>query len=76
MGPNSLLVKNKNFQTQFLKFLEFYKFLSERGTIIYSGKTEHVNSFRIGHMGQISNKDVDLLINNIKLYLDSIQKQS
>jgi len=52
-------------------FEEFYRFLSNNGLVIYPGKIEGINSFRIGHMGQIKDEDVDNLLKNIYLYLEN-----
>ena len=51
-------------------FEEFYDFLSDHGLVIYPGKIKDFNSFRIGHMGQIKEEDVEKLLENIQLYLE------
>lgn len=43
-------------------FEEVYADLASRGLIIYPGKLTRVNSFRIGHIGQLTETDLDGLI--------------
>jgi len=46
----------------FWVFEEVYDQLAADGLIIYPGKLTQVNSFRIGHIGQLADEDLDRLI--------------
>lgn len=56
-----LYLQHSNFM-----FDNFYNILSNKGYILYSGCLTQTKTFRIGNIGQISNKDIMNLLENIK----------
>ena len=51
-------------------FDDFHDFLYERDITIYPGKVLNKNTFRIGTIGDIDYKDIDYLLECVKLYLE------
>ena len=43
-------------------FEKFYNALKKRGFIIYPGKITHANTFRLGNIGQVYEKDIQALL--------------
>lgn len=54
-------------------FTAFYAELKARGFIIYPGKLTAVDSFRIGHIGQVNRTDIQALLVAVKDSLSSMQ---
>ena len=50
-------------------FIELYNYLYSNNLVIYPGKLTKLNSFRIGCIGQITDKDIKRLIFFIKKFL-------
>lgn len=50
-------------------FLSFYKYLKERGFVIYPGKLTDVETFRIGNIGEIYEEDIKKICTIIKEYI-------
>jgi 2-aminoethylphosphonate-pyruvate transaminase len=48
------------------RFLEFYNRLKERGFVIYPGKVTHVDTFRIGTIGEVYPDDIRRLLAAVK----------
>lgn len=53
-------------------FDKFYKFLSERGLIIYPGKLGDENTFRIGNIGRIGDAEISRLLESIDEYMKGL----
>ncbi len=51
------------------KFEEFYQSLSDRGMVIYPGKLNEVDCFRIGNIGHLFENDIESLLNAIEATL-------
>ena len=51
------------------KFEEFYQRLSDRGMVIYPGKLNEVDCFRIGNIGHLFENDIESLLNAIEATL-------
>ncbi|MGK0464927.1 2-aminoethylphosphonate--pyruvate transaminase [Clostridium sp.] len=51
-------------------FIIFYKYLKQRGFVIYPGKLTDVETFRIGNIGEIYEEDIKKLCNIIKGYIE------
>jgi 2-aminoethylphosphonate-pyruvate transaminase len=49
-------------------FESFYKFLNERGFVIYPGKVANVEGFRIGSIGRLSTADVNGLLSAVEAF--------
>jgi 2-aminoethylphosphonate-pyruvate transaminase len=56
-------------QNAAFQFEQFYQRLSERGFIIYPGKLTAELCFRIGTIGRITPRDMEALLENIRLIL-------
>ncbi len=54
-------------------FKTFYNKLKEKNYIIYPGKLTKAESFRIGHIGQLYDEQVDGLIDAVAAVLDEMQ---
>lgn len=54
-------------------FRTFYNKLKEKNYIIYPGKLTEAESFRIGHIGQLYDEQVDGLIDAVAAVLDEMQ---
>ena len=50
-------------------FADFYRYVKERGFVLYPGKLTEVDSFRIGNIGDIHAKDIHALIRIIDDYM-------
>jgi 2-aminoethylphosphonate-pyruvate transaminase len=55
------------------EFPRFYQFLSDRGMVIYPGKLAQVDCFRIGNIGNLYPKDLQLLLVTIEEALQVMQ---
>lgn len=53
-------------------FNDFYTFLKKKGFVIYPGKLSDAYTFRMGNIGDIDSKDIERLIESVKLYPKSI----
>ncbi|MBA4508036.1 2-aminoethylphosphonate--pyruvate transaminase [Clostridium sporogenes] len=51
-------------------FNDFYKYVKERGFVIYPGKLTEVDTFRIGNIGEIYEEDIIKLCSIIKAYIE------
>ena len=51
------------------KFENFYKYLKKNGFIIYPGKMAQRESFRIGCIGYIGEKEINKLVNQIEKFI-------
>jgi len=60
----SFLYPENNFS-----FKDFYNSLNEQGFVIYPGKLSQADCFRIGNIGRISKKDVEVLLKAIDTVL-------
>jgi len=47
-------------------FRLFYHKMKDKGFVIYPGKVTHLQTFRIGHIGDVSTKDMEHLLASIK----------
>jgi 2-aminoethylphosphonate-pyruvate transaminase len=54
-------------------FTRFYEKLHQRGQVIYQGKLTDTNCFRIGNIGQLYLKDIDNLLNAIKVVMEEMK---
>jgi 2-aminoethylphosphonate-pyruvate transaminase len=54
-------------------FLSFYNTLKAKGFVIYPGKVTNYNCFRIGNIGEVYYKDIERLIECIKLTLNELK---
>ena len=54
-------------ESSFFSFDKFYFELKNNGFVIYPGKISDMDSFRIGNIGRIFAKDIDNLLNLIRL---------
>ena len=54
-----------------INILELYDYLAERGMLIYPGKLTHLETFRLGSIGDLYPKDCENLMDNIKEFLKS-----
>ena len=54
-------------ESPIFSFYIFYKELKKNGFVIYPGKISQQETFRIGNIGCVSEKDVDRLLNIIKV---------
>lgn len=61
----TFLFPNKNFN-----FNSFYRYIKERGFVIYPGKLTNVDTFRIGNIGEIYKEDIKKLSNIINEYVN------
>ncbi|PTI69137.1 2-aminoethylphosphonate--pyruvate transaminase [Staphylococcus succinus] len=59
----TFLYPNKTFE-----FQDFYKYMKERGFVLYPGKLMDKPSFRIGNIGDLHRTDFEILIKIIKEY--------
>ena len=53
-------------------FTEFYQRLSDRGMVIYPGKLNEVDCFRIGNIGHLFENDIESLLAAIEATLTDI----
>ena len=53
-------------------FNEFYEYLKSHGLVIYPGKTTDIPSFRIGNIGKLYLKDIENLLDKVKMYINKI----
>ena len=53
-------------------FTEFYERLKARNFIIYPGKLTQAESFRLGHIGQLHDTQVDQLLEAVAIVLDEM----
>jgi 2-aminoethylphosphonate--pyruvate transaminase/phosphonoacetaldehyde hydrolase len=51
-------------------FIDFYNFLKGKGYVIYPGKISKAQTFRIGNIGDVHEKDIQGLLSAIGTYLD------
>lgn len=51
------------------KFNDFYEYVKKRGFIIYPGKLTHVNTFRLGNIGEIYEDDIKKICTIIEEYV-------
>lgn len=49
-------------------FQEFYDYMKAHGILLYSGKLPGIEAFRIGNIGEISDKDIDELEYYVQAY--------
>lgn len=49
-------------------FEEFYDYMKVHGILLYSGKLPGIEAFRIGNIGDLSDKDIDALENYVHAY--------
>lgn len=54
-------------------FGSFYKALKAKGFVIYPGKVTNFNCFRIGNIGEVYPKDMELLLENIRLTVNELK---
>lgn len=54
-------------------FQDFYNALKAKGFIIYPGKLTEADSFRLGHIGQLHDEQVDGLLDAVAAVLDEMQ---
>lgn len=64
----SPIITSFDYPSAAFDFGRFYRFLAERGLIIYPGKLSSRESFRIGNIGQITDDDVNELIAAVGAY--------
>jgi 2-aminoethylphosphonate-pyruvate transaminase len=50
-------------------FAEFYTFLKDKGYVIYPGKISKAETFRIGNIGDVYDKDITELLSAIEMFL-------
>lgn len=55
-----------------IDFNDFYTFIKSRGFVIYPGKLTHVDTFRLGNIGEIYLDDIDALLAVMKDYLEQL----
>jgi len=53
---------------QEFNFRLFYHKMKDKGFVIYPGKVTHLQTFRIGNIGDVSTKDMEHLLASIKQY--------
>lgn len=49
-------------------FQEFYDYMKAHGVLLYSGKLPGIEAFRIGNIGELSDKDIDQLQTYVHAY--------
>lgn len=76
IGFKSLLPKdiNSHFINTFIlpdniKFEELYNYLKDNNIVIYPGKIDNIETFRISNIGYINENDIDNLIKYIKSFI-------
>ncbi|WP_040949306.1 2-aminoethylphosphonate--pyruvate transaminase [Gorillibacterium massiliense] len=52
------------------RFEEFYRFVKDRGYVIYPGKLTDADTFRIGNIGEIYEEDIERLCGIVADYLE------
>lgn len=52
------------------EFGDFYKYIKERGFVIYPGKLTYADTFRVGNIGEIYREDIEKLCSIIKNYME------
>ncbi|WP_087974876.1 2-aminoethylphosphonate--pyruvate transaminase [Oceanobacillus rekensis] len=57
------------FPNESFSFEDFYDYVKERGFVLYPGKLTHINTFRIGNIGEIYEEDIQTLCNVIENYM-------
>ncbi len=62
------------FPNERFNFGNFYSFVKERGYVIYPGKLTDSDTFRIGNIGEIYEKDIQELCNIIEEYMGVVTK--
>lgn len=65
----SFLFPNEQFS-----FEDFYSYMKERGFVLYPGKLTDVDTFRIGNIGEIYEKDIQRLCNIIEEYMEEVSQ--
>ena len=51
-------------------FAEMYQYIKDRGYAIYPGKLTDADTFRIGHIGEIYQEDMEKLCEIIRSYME------
>ena len=77
LGLKALIPKEKNsiVITSFIEpigfdFYSFHGFLKSNGYVIYPGKIESNNTFRLSNIGELTEEDVYNFINSVKTYFN------
>lgn len=60
------------FPSEEFDFEKFYLYVKERGFVLYPGKLTEVNTFRIGNIGEVYEKDIKELCNVIQSYIGEV----
>lgn len=55
-------------------FNGMYGYLKSNGFVIYPGKLSNADTFRVGNIGDLKVNDIEILLEFIKIYTDTISK--